>query len=613
MRGTSAVSSWVAPVLLVACFAGLAAWSWGKWADVHIDFGNELYLAWRLHEGDALYRDLAYRHGPLSPHLNALWFALFGVSIRTLVLCNLVVFAGIAALVFRLFCDRLGRFAAGVAVAVLLGVFGFSQYVPVGNFNFVTPYQHHQSHGLLLALAMIACFGAAWRRPLPSRSAASAFCAGLCLGGVFLGKAELFVPAAAAGALGCAVTTACVPERRRAALAVFGAGSVLPPLAAFAALAACMPPELAAQGVLGNWAQLGGGILRDPFYVQGAGLDDPLGNLARCAGAGLHLALFAAISLLVDRGLPPGRARRTWAALGGLALFAGASLPGAVAWFELARGLPLVAAAICAWLLVRLGAQRHEPAALAREAPFALFAVLALGLLAKLGLNARIEQYGFSLAMPATLLLVATLLELGPRALGPGRGGVARALGCGAVAAGVLFFLAHSHELYQRKDFVLGEGADSIVATRPSVSARPRILAETLERLRPLAPPGTTLLVMPEGAILNYWLRRESSTRHWLFLPTEIDVFGEEAMLADLRAHPPDLVALVDRRTEGFGRGPFGADPRNGAALLAWVERHYRRVVLLGAEPFRDGAFGVVLLERSVADAAGGPGGGSLD
>ena len=32
------------PLGLAALFAALAAWSWGKWTDVQIDFGTELYV-----------------------------------------------------------------------------------------------------------------------------------------------------------------------------------------------------------------------------------------------------------------------------------------------------------------------------------------------------------------------------------------------------------------------------------------------------------------------------------------------------------------------------------------------------------------------------------------
>ncbi len=111
------VPGWPGPVF----FAALSAGSWEKWADVHIDFGAELYAAWRLAEGEALYRDIAYRHGPLPHHLNALWFTLFGVSIRTLALCNLAILAAIAALQWALFRRACGPWIASAVTAVLLG------------------------------------------------------------------------------------------------------------------------------------------------------------------------------------------------------------------------------------------------------------------------------------------------------------------------------------------------------------------------------------------------------------------------------------------------------------------------------------------------------------
>jgi hypothetical protein len=605
------VPGWLGPLLLAVFGAGLAAWSWEKWADPHIDFGAELYTAWRLSEGDALYRDIAYRHGPLPHYLNALWFTLFGVSIRTLALCNLAVLAGIAALGWDIFRRALGAWVATATTAVLLGVFAFGQYVPIANYNFVTPYHHHQTHGLALSLAMIAAFAAAWRHSGPAGLRWSGL-AGLCLGGVFLTKLELFVPAAAAAALGLMLPRG----RDRGPRAVaFAAGCTALPLVFFVLLAARMPASLALTGLLGNWAHLGGGLLADPFYRHGAGLDHPLANLGAAAGAFLVIALLAAALLGLDRLLPAGRARLP------LALGAGASLfallvagPLQVPWPRGARALPLTSAAAAALLLVRLWPRRGEREYLARWGPLALYAVLALGLLGKMLLNARIEQYGFALAMPATLLLVASLFALADRAPGRGGGVLARALLAGAVAAGVVSCLARSDAFYRRKDFALGQGGDRILAVSPYTSPRARLLAETLARLERLLTDDSTLVVMPEGASLNYWLRKRNPSGYLLFLPTEIAAFGEQAMLARLRAHPPDFVVLVHRLWQEFGTGPFGEDPRNGRALMDWVDRHYERVAGLGSPPFGDHGFGVVILRRERApapdSAAGPPAGG---
>src|SRR5688572_12646955 len=78
-------------------FVGLGWCSWLKWPDPLIDFGRELYVPSQIVRGAVLYRDLESLFGPLSPYLNALWFQLFGVSLLTLVVINLAIFAAIAA------------------------------------------------------------------------------------------------------------------------------------------------------------------------------------------------------------------------------------------------------------------------------------------------------------------------------------------------------------------------------------------------------------------------------------------------------------------------------------------------------------------------------------
>ena len=116
-------------------------------------------------------------------------------------------------------------------------------------------------------------------------------------------------------------------------------------------------------------------------------------------------------------------------------------------------------------------------------------------------------------------------------------------------------------------------------------------------------PPESTLLVLPEGASLNYWLRKRNPAGYVLFLPTEIATFGEAVMLDRLRESPPDFVALVHRQPAEFGTGPFGVDPRFGRGLLTWVGRNYQRVARLGAEPFGEGGLGIAILRRREASA----------
>ena len=593
----------IGPASIAACAGLLAWWSWGKWTDVQIDFGNELYIAWQLSEGAALYRDIAYRNGPLSPTLNALWFDAFGVSLKTLVYCNLAILGAICALTYAIFVRACDRITASVCCLVLLSVFAFSQYVGIANYNYVTPYQHAQTHGLALGIALIAAMG----RFLQTGRVGWLLLGGLCFGLLFLTKLELFAAAAAAAALGWTfILTGRSPSRRpRLALAAaFGLAGLLPVGVAFAFLAAQMPAALAWDGVLGNWRYLGAGIAGDPFYRTVLGVDDVSENLRQALRTFVGVAGFGALCLAMGAVLGAERgSRRLWGVAAGAAVFlVFVGLGPRVPWMDVARALPLtsvLAVVVLAAACLRSGGVGRSPG---RWAPLALWAVFSLVLLAKMLFRVRFAHYGFALAMPATLLLVAGLVCGVPSLIGSrwGAGAVSRGMALGAVAAGVLFMLTWSDALYARKDFVVGAGSDAILVEGPDHDRRGQVVAAALSELEARMPATATLLVLPEGAGLNYWLRRRNPTPYTLLIPTELKAFGgDDAVLRDLRLHPPDYIALVDRDHSETGVGPFGADPENGRRIMDWVTASYRRVARVGAEPFRKRGFGIVILERA--------------
>jgi len=252
---------------------------------------------------------------------------------------------------------------------------------------------------------------------------------------------------------------------------------------------------------------------------------------------------------------------------------------------------------------------RRDAVRLRRLLPIARWSILAFGLLSKLILNARCAHYGFVLAMPGTLLCVGCAVAWIPDRLHRGYGGGAwfRSAMVAATLALVVFQLRESDRHYAVKDFAFGRGADAMWVENPRVQTRGRDLSAALERLEAILPADATLLVLPDGVGLNFWLKRRNPSRYTLFLPTEIrDLGGEEAILADLRREPADFVVLIDRKHEEFGVGPFGRDPRNGRRIVAWVEANYRRIERFGAEPFQGRGFGVVLL-RYRGDASASP------
>ncbi len=237
-----------------------------------------------------------------------------------------------------------------------------------------------------------------------------------------------------------------------------------------------------------------------------------------------------------------------------------------------------------------------------------MWTVLAFALLFKVILNVRLSHYGFVLAMPATLLLVAMLMWLVPSWLRARQraGSFAQALLLAPVMAVLVFHLWWSNNHYARRTLVVGEGGDAILAYDPDMSRVPVVLWSAARTLREQMPQDATLLVLPEGTILNYWVRRANPTRYTLFTPNMLPFVGGEApILRDIEAHPPDFIALVHRTGTEFGVGAFGADPNWGRQIMEWVNARYVRIGRVGAEPFVDRQFGVVLLRRVGNDRPG--------
>ena len=217
---------WLEAATLIAVFAWAASWSWRKWPDVLVDFGQQLYIPWRLASGQHLHTDIAFLHGPFSQLFNAAWFKLFGPSLTVLVVLNLAILAVLTATICALVERATDRFTAAATGIVLLLVFAFAEYTGTGNYNYVTPYVHEATHGVALVSLMILLFSAYLARP----ARATIVGAGLCLGFALLTKVDIAIAAMVVALVGLAAIWILRGALRaspwRAALAFAGAALV---------------------------------------------------------------------------------------------------------------------------------------------------------------------------------------------------------------------------------------------------------------------------------------------------------------------------------------------------------------------------------------------------
>ena len=572
---------------------------WGAWNDVLVDFGRELYVPWRLSEGEVLHRDLAYFNGPLSPYWNALWFKLLGPSLRTLTLVNAV----LAGLVGWLLQRRIGRVggpvAAGAALLLFFPLFACGHFPGIGNYNFLAPYSHELTHGVLLGLLTL---GAALRvTESPTRG--RALVSGLLLGLVLLTKAEVSV--AVAGAVGFLWLARGTWRGDALRPVLLFAGALLPGLLAWSLLALAMPAGEAAEATLGTWAALlaseaAGGA----YYATYMGTDRLAENLAGIArNLGWLLLLFAPAAVLdrLLRGRSAGLRAAAAVAAAGLVLGAFATRSwGPVEWMLSGHSLPAVS--VLAFVGAVAAARRASGEGRLRWTEAAALALLAGLLLLKIFFSPLLCHYGFALSLLATALLVTVVAGWLPGlVLGQGQRGAALQAAAVAWAAATAWgFWSMSEQVFDEKTVVVGTGADAFRTDPIRGEGARQLLEQVEERLR----PEHRLLVLPEGIMVNYLARRRTPSRHLNFMPPELAIFGEQAITKDLRsANPPAAaVALVHKDTSEYGPEPgrpnsylFGS--QYGGRIARWVERNYQADWSWGDPPLTPRTrFGVAFL-----------------
>ena len=582
----------VAMAVLTAFFL---ATSWRRWLDPLIDFGRELYLPWRISNGAMLYRDVDDFYGPLSQYLNACLFRVFGPGLMVLVAANLAVYAAVIGLIYMLFRRAWGVGAALASCAVFVSVFSFSQFYG-GNHNFAAPYAHEATHGFLVCLLLVLTLS--WWLDVPS--AARAALAGLLLGLTVVLKPEIMLAAAL-------VTGAAAPHGVPAGKAAtrlldrrLGRGRA----ASDARLLGLFLSECSVRGrPFYSQAGLGSTWWRRPVSratlsrSRFLGLDRPWPHLLEHGSATLIaillLAAIVASAKAADRTMPvaashprPGTARSgtfllSWVGSAGSVLAAACSAlrssTSPAPWSPLS------------------GVRRR--ARMSRARASLDIAALAAGLMARMVLNGRIYQFGFYQAALAGILVPAVMIGEVPERFSLGRRGRATlvTLSILLMGTGVVRLVIRSQSLFDLKTYAVGKGIDRFYSIPPQIDASGALVNFASDELGK-APRNQTLLVIPEGEMINYLARLPSPVAPFFFFSAATQDGREQAIVADLSRRPPNWVVLVSRDLREYGVARYGESPDQGGQILGWVAANYRPVASIGDDPLDVHKRGAVIL-----------------
>lgn len=581
-------------VILVALGAWLIVRAWGTWADPIYNTGRELHIAQQLASGKILYRDIAHLNGPISQQFNAQLFRTFGARVSVLTIANLGWLAILLALIAWLWRQIADALAATVACAAILTLFALSPGSQ--SFNFALPYEHEATHGLIGAIAAICALA----KYLTTRRVRWLIVVGCLLGLVLLTKFGIFISVFVPIIIGVLANAYAVRATRRQTIEQLAA--VVVPIIAVAFVAfSLMLNNLSIAQALGaicgsaRWIAKPE-LLAMPWYRDWLGLGRIVGNLDDM--------LLCALAYIVLLG-PPfvagifARRRGEWrtAALIGAPLFVLAVLftfYDAISWRSVFAGLSLLtlglAIAFGASLLHRTrGAIDRVLILRLTVVWFALFMIL------HLGLRAVIFDYGFIFALPAALVAIAAGVSWIPAIAdrGGGFGWPPRAAMLVAIGIVITAHLQRDQRQLARPPRVtIGEGIDAL-----TFDHRGDALAAILRELRGRAKPGDTLLVAPDGAMLNFLSGLPNPTPNFGLMPPEVAMFGGQARVRDAIAKaPPDWFVLTSGEAESFGFKSFAVD--YGAEIWRWIEPRYERVATVG-----DSAFRIQLYRRKPTEA----------
>jgi hypothetical protein len=538
----------LARALPYAVFVVLAAVSWNSWIEPYVDSGRELMVPWRVAQGERLYADVHFHHGPLGPWLGAASDSLFGRSLpaRTGL-------AALLALVALVGLDRIARGLLGAGRAALATALAVAAAFFVRPGGWMFPF----SVDCAIAVAALT-----WAVVLASGRGSRSWdgAAGFCLLAATFARVEM-------GIVGVAILAAHVLARReplrllRLAFFPLAAGA-----AAYATVSYGIPRErLVADG----WLR----VLDPPeafrnVYRAYAGLDRPGLRMAELALAAVVLVLAAALVCLAAAAasrLGPKSAPVLEAAASAILLAAAlvslrppAALAGTLALLPpLVRPVPPVIALAAAWRLA-LRVFRREPSGPLATCPDAVLwlgGFFATRILLTGGYGG---PYGsFFLPLPL-VLAVAGVFGLAdrlgtPAAIGPRLPRLAFA----ALAIFLLARIAAISLLYRGPGWgTVATPAGSIRLPEPVAGATSQALADLASRV----PGGGTLAGFPEAGFFAYALGLRGPFGTEQFFPGHLDAAGERRAIEVLEQRPPDVLLFANVLAVGEGARAFGTN-----------------------------------------------------
>lgn len=556
--------------------------TWQKWANPIVDFGREVYIPWRIGQGEVLYKDLNFLFGAFPPYWNALLFKVIGPSILTLTAFNIFISALNTALIYRFFYKTFSRLTAFAAAASFLIFFVFNQYYVNSNTYYIAPYSHSYFYAIFFTLCSLNLVEMFLSRP----DKKTIILLGLATGLILLSRLEIFIaffiPLICGLIFYFQKNKTGLSEIRNFLLLFIGSFIVIP-LGFILYFSQYFPWPDALAHVIGynpQWKLLSQLI----FYQRMSGCFWWQSNifaigkilciylLAYCA---FNIYCLGTASLLTKKG-PPRRYLFILPLACTLIFIVYQLNDRTVHDIYRAQYLFVLVMFLHYFKQFRI---ETSPAAFSRSLCILIFCGLSILLTMKAPLISRFAHYSLVYWLPATLLTTACLTHFLPtQAEQKYRlGWMVQSFVLTLLLISSAVFSTFSLSWFNAKTKKISSGANTIWAfDRIAYFGFGSEVEQFLSWAQKNIKPEETYVAFPEGSMLNFLTKNKISGNHVSFMPAERATYSEASMLEPLVQHPPDYFIYVYRDMTSYGFRKVGED--YGYFVDQWVQKNYRQV-----------------------------------